>query len=294
MKIFVLLFALSVSLYSCKSKQEENPSLETPSESEIVVDNISTDTLYFTDRDLEQIRARKQSIKKKELLALPDDKETLQELLTSKFIHKEDDAYILDYTYPYLNEDLDPGFKVFNNYLAESYLNTERTINEILEDKELLCDTLKIDRFREKRIIDYKLHSTTNNIISILLYKENFYSGMKHSAYLFDCLNFDTEKDAFIYFDDVFVEGSDQEIFNLINKTITSEIESGDMYYDCWELSERDFLAYKNNFVINDEAIEFYFDDCVVCPSYTGTYAIKVPVVKLLHLIKYYEFPILG
>ncbi len=33
----------------------------------------------------------------------------------------------------------------------------------------------------------------------------------------------------------------------------------------------------------------YYFDDCVICPSYTGTYAIEIPIKKIMHLLKKYN-----
>ncbi|WP_299210141.1 RsiV family protein [uncultured Dokdonia sp.] len=290
MKLLPFVFILLVGFTSCK---KETTDVVQPPSKKNAEDVTSTIQEEPADPDILQNQVVKHRIKKKQLIQKKDEKKQLKELVLSKKIYEEDDEYILDYTYPYLNEEVDANYAVFNNYLRESYLNVERTINEILEDEELLCDTLKIDRFREKRIIDYKLHSTANNVISILLYKENFYSGMRHSAYLFDCLNYNTKDHSFIYFKDFFIDGAEAQIFDLINQTITNDIDSGDMFYDCWQLTEMDFRAYKNNFVINGEFVEFYFDDCVICPSYTGTYSIKLPLPKILHLIKQYQQPLL-
>lgn len=290
MKYKLFIIGICLIIYACK-KEKTAPVQQS------IENNTQTTTTPTTgasmDKDVLENQAYKRSIKKELLIEKEDKKELLQELVTSKKIFEEEDEYVLDYTYPYLNEAIDPNYAIFNNYLTESYLNVERTINEILEDKELLCDTLKIDRFREKRIIDYKLHSTANNLISILLYKENFYSGMKHSAYTFDCLNYNTEDHTFITFSDFFIPEAETELFTLINQTITNDIDTGDMYYDCWQLSEMDFRGYKNNFVINGDFVEFYFDDCVICPSYTGTYSIKLALPKILHLIKQYQQPLL-
>ena len=290
MKPTLFLFAVLILVFSCKTetKQTEPDAIENELQETVVT--IVNDTIV--DKDILENQALQQTSKKEKLIQQEDEKEALQELITSKQIYKEDDHYVLDYTYPYLNEAIDANYVVFNSYLKESYLNVERTVNEILEDKELLCDTLKIDRFREKRIIDYKVHSTTNNLISILLYKENFYSGMRHSAYTFDCLNYNTQTHSFIYFNDFFVPKAETELRNLINETITNDIKSGDMYYDCWQLTEMDFRAYKNNFVVNGDFVAYYFDDCVICPSYTGTYSIKLPLLKIMHLIQQYQQPI--
>lgn len=293
MKTYISIITLLL-LLGCK-REKSTEILQQPFEpkEESLLDSEAADSLYFTDKDLLQIRAKSQSIKKEAFIAIPDDRAILQAVVESRKVYEEADEYVLDYTYPYLNEEVNAGYKKFNDYMDESYLNLERTVNEILEDKELLCDTLKIKRFRDKRIIDFKLHANDRNLVSILLYKENYYSGMLHSTYMFDCLNYNVEKEEFIYFDDFFVEGSEKKVFNLINQIIYDRIHSGEMYYDCWEISDTDFRAFKNNFVINDHAIEFYFDDCIICPSYTGQYSVVIPLAEIMHLIQRYQQPLL-
>ncbi|RMB64118.1 DUF3298 domain-containing protein [Dokdonia sinensis] len=292
MKSLVITLAL-LSILSCKEQTSQIVDPLTEETTESILDPDSADSLYFTETEIRELQAKSQSLKKEGLLAIEDDIPTLQEAVQSKKIFKEADEYVLDYTYPYLNEEIDARYKKFNDYMAESYLNIERTVNQILEDKELLCDTLRIQRFRDKRIIDFKLHSTHNNLISILLYKENYYSGMLHSTYMFDCLNYDVNKQEFITYNDFFLEGSEKMVFDLINQTIYDDIHSGEMYYDCWEISDMDFRAYKNNFVVNGDNIEFYFDDCVICPSYTGQYSVIIPIPEIMHLIKGYQRPLL-
>ncbi len=296
MKTVLPLLLLLLVASSCKEEPNKpaiDTRLQTFARDSSLLDNDSADSLYLTNADIRELQAQEQQRKKEGLLAIPDDKMALENTIITKKITLSEDDYVLDYTYPYLDESKHPSFKTFNDYLKESYLNTEQTINEILEDKELLCDTLNIQRFRDKRIIDFKVFSTANNLLSVLLYKENYYSGMIHSAYMFDCLNFDIQKNEFIYFDDFFVAGAQQEVLTMINSTINQEITSGKMYYDCWELSKEDFMAYKDNFVVDGDHISFFFDDCVICPSYTGTYAVEIPVTKMLHLIKEYQKPIL-
>ncbi len=280
-----------LSLVGCKN--EASPQI-TSDPKEIEADqNINEkpkDTLIVFSGETQELDQEKtKSIKRELLIKADDDKSQLQQLVVSKEFYKEEDLYILDYKYPYLNEKIDSKYAVFNNFIKDNYLNIEKTENQILEDKELLCDTLKINRFRDKRIIDYKIFDVKKNLISVVLYKENYYSGMLHSTYLFDCVNFDLKKHNFVYFNDFFETGSEDAVFKIINTIIKESIASGALYYDCWELSEGDFKAYKNNFVVNDDVVEYYFDDCVICPSYTGTYSIEVPIKKILHLLKKYN-----
>ncbi len=257
--------------------------------------NVQDTSLVFSNENIELNQEKTKSIKRERLIKAEDDKTQLQELVISKKFYKEEDLYILDYQYPYLNEDIDSKYAVFNDFMKENYLNIEKTENQILEDKELLCDTLKINRFRDKRTIDYKIFDVKKNLISVVLYKENYYSGMLHSTYLFDCVNFDLKKHDFVYFNDFFETGSEEAVFKILNTIIKESIASGELYYDCWELSEGDFKAYKNNFVINNNIVEYYFDDCVICPSYTGTYSIEIPIEKIMHLLKKYnDRPLIG
>ncbi|GAA4272815.1 RsiV family protein [Aquimarina gracilis] len=286
-----------LSFMACKnetSPQKNNESKEIENEQTIKKDT-SDSTIVFSEEILELEKEKTKALKRDRLLKAEDDKPNLQELVVSKSFFKEEDQYLLDYKYPYLNEKIDPGYAVFNNFIKENYLNIEKTENQILEDKELLCDTLKINRFRDKRIIDYKIYDVNHNLISVVLYKENYYSGMRYSTYLFDCVNFDLNKHKFIYFDDFFEVNTEEQVYNTINSIIREGIESGDLYYDCWELSKGDFKAYKNNFVVNDDTVTYYFDDCIICPSYTGTYSIEIPIKDILPLIKKFNYhPKLG
>ncbi len=298
MKTFITCLVL-ISFIACKRKASTSPQKSTDSiENEVTKDtikNIEDTSLVFSEESLELNQEKTKSIKREKLIKAEDDKTELQQLVVSKKFYKEEDLYVLDYQYPYLNEKIDKGYAEFNKYIKENYLNIEKTENQILEDKELLCDTLKINRFRDKRIIDYKIYNVKNDLVSVVLYKENYYSGMLYSTYLFDCLNFDLKKHEFAHFDYFFEAGTEDEVFKTINKIIKNGIRKGQIYYDCWELSEGDFKAYNYNFVINDDTIEFYFDDCVICPSYTGTYSIKIPIKEVMHLLKKYnDSPLIG
>ncbi|WP_103069407.1 RsiV family protein [Aquimarina sediminis] len=243
----------------------------------------------FSEENLKLKKEKTKAIKRKRLITAQDDKSQLQKLVVSKNFIKEEDRYILDYQYPYLNENIDPAYAVFNNFIKENYLDIKKTESEILEGQKPFCDTLKVNRLKDKRIIDYKIYTAKNDLISVVLYKENYYSGMLHSTYLFDCLNFDLNKHKFIGFGEYFETGSEEEIFTTINAIIEKDINSGELYYDCWGISKDDFNTYKDNFVVTDDMVEFYFDDCIICPSYTGTYSIEIPIKDIMHLIKKYN-----
>lgn len=290
MKNLILFFAM-LCVLGCKPKtsRQNTPVVNETKTVQTTVETITDSSANFSEKNLELYKEKTKSIKRDRIIKAKDHKLQLQELIVSKKLYKEEDFYTLDYHYPYLNEQIDSGYALFNKYIKENYLNIEKTENQILEDKELLCDTLKIKRFRDKRIINYKIYNAREDLISVVLYKENYYSGMKNSTYLFDCINFDLKTYNFVYFDIFFSVGSEEKMYSIINSIIRESINSGELYYDCWELSKGDFKAYKNNFVIDDQMVKFYFDDCVICPSYTGTYFIEIPIIKIMHLLKKYN-----
>ena len=90
-------------------------------------------------------------------------------------------------------------------------------------------------------------------------------------------------------YEDFFIQGSEDELSTLINESIIKKIGLGELYYDCWEVSSEDFFESKNNFVLNDTYVEFYFDDCVMCPSYTGTYSIELTLIELMPVLRKYD-----
>ncbi|MCW8979987.1 MAG: RsiV family protein [Altibacter sp.] len=249
-------------------------------------------------RSLEDSDLKKQQtieIKRTELIQKEDERSELEELVTAKSFFKEEDLYVLDFKYPYLNESLKPSYNNFNEYLQKYYIDIKGVEAQILEDKELYCDTLRTNRYREKRKVDYKIYAINEKLISVLFYKENYYAGAMHPSYTFDCLNFDLVRSVFMNYEDFFIDGSEEELRTILNELLNEKIASGEFFYDCWEISEDDFFEYKNNFVVDDNMVEFYFDDCVICPSYTGTYSIQIPLTKLLPVLrKYKSNPLLG
>ncbi len=246
------------------------------------------DSLYTTN-DAEFNKTKSIVIKRQSLIDLKDDKAELEEMLLYKTFKKDEDLYLIDFKYPYLNENIKPSYHNFNEYLEETYLNIAGVEASILESKDLICDTIPINRFKEQRLVDYKLYNLNRTLISVLFYKENYYSGTLHPTYSFDCLNFDLERSVFMNYEDFFNVGTEEEMTRILNEVLTEKIHSGDIYYDCWEISFDDFFEYKDNFVVDDMKVAYYFDDCVICPSYTGTFSVEIPLERLLPVLRKYK-----
>ncbi|GHC62093.1 RsiV family protein [Ulvibacter litoralis] len=293
MKYYIILL-ISVLLLSCKNdvkKPIDDVRLESdtlPKTAEPFEKVLPFDSIYTTN-ETELKKTKSVIIKRQNLIDKKDDKEELQELVTKKTFVKDEDLYLIDFTYPYLNEGFKESYHNFNEYLEETYLDIAGVEASILEDKELICDTLSINRFKEKRFIDYKVYNLNKTLISVLFYKENYYSGTLHPSYTFDCLNFDLQRSVFMNYEDFFNVGTEEEMTHILNEVLAEKINSGDMYYDCWEISFDDFFEYKNNFVIDDMKVEYYFDDCVICPSYTGTFSVEIPLERLLPILRKYK-----
>ncbi|MBT8261250.1 MAG: RsiV family protein [Bacteroidia bacterium] len=283
-----LLIALSVSmlLFGCKDDPKKELTDEIPFEE---TDETLPDTIMATENDLDLQKQIDVEIRKKTLVEKEDERDELQDLIISKRFLRDEDLYTIDFKYPYLNENLKESYVNFNEYIAETYLDIAGVEAQILEDKELLCDTLRINKFREKRYVDYKVYNVNEKLVSVLFYKENFYSGTLHPSYTFDCLNFDLDRSVFMIYEDFFIEGSEEELRKILNEILVAKIESGEVYYDCWGISEEDFFEYKDNFVVDDKMVEYYFDDCVICPTYTGNFSVEIPLEELLPVLRRYN-----
>lgn len=289
MKIFlpILIFFMLIACKNDPKKNKVDTSFPIDNEEEIV------DSLKISDKNLET-QQQTLILKRKELLEKKDAKEELENLLISKSYLKESDWYTLDFKYPYLNEKIKPQFENFNEYISKYYLDAKGVEKQILEEKRL-CDSLGIPKQNELRKVDYKIYNLNDRLISVLFYKENHYTGAAHAAYTFETMNFDLERAVFMNYEDFFNNGSEEELREILNTLLKEKINSGEMYYDCWAISADDFFNAKNNFVINDDVVEFYFDDCVICPSYTGTYSIKIPLEMLMPVLRKYKMnPLLG
>lgn len=267
-------------LLACKNDSNK---VKPESEDEQLIEK-SADSFSVSDKDL-KLMEQTLDIKRKELLEKKDQKEELETLLVSKSILKKDEWFTLDFKYPYLNEKIKPQFENFNEYIKKNYLDIKEIEKQILDEKRL-CDSLGIPRQNELRSVDYKIYNLNDRIIGVLFYKENHYTGAAHAAYTFETLNFDLERGVFLKFEDFFNDGTEEEVQEILNEFLKEKIQSGEMYYDCWTISDDDFFNAKNNFVINDMVVEYYFDDCIICPSYTGTYSIKIPLEMLKPVLR--------
>lgn len=279
MKYLLPIFILFV-LLGCKNdpkKDKIEDELEHPSEQ-------ISDTLRVSDKDFDK-QERFLNLKRRELIEKKDQKAELENLVISKSFYKEGDKFTIDFEYPYLNENIKPSYGNFNEYISKHYLDVKGVEKQIMEEKRL-CDSMGIPHENEKRIVEYKIYNLNDRLISVLFYKENHYAGAIHASYTFETLNFDLEQSVFMKYEDFFNSGSEEELTEILNVLLQQKINSGEMYYDCWNISDDDFFNAKNNFVITDDAVEYYFDDCVICPSYTGTYSIKIPLEMLMPVLR--------
>ncbi|MCH9659289.1 MAG: hypothetical protein K0U54_00095 [Bacteroidetes bacterium] len=285
----IFYFFILLLMVSCKNDTPTTDgTLDNLENVESTITESTIDTaISRTDLDLKKERSIE--IKQQELRGLKDEKDQLKELIIEKKYTKEEDLYTIDFRYPILNESIRESYINFNEYINDYYVDITGTEAGIIEDKEMICDTIRTNRYKEKRFIDYKIYNVNDQLVSILFYKENFYAGTLHPTYSFDCMNFDLSRSVFMNYDDFFTEGSEEEMTKIVNEMISSKIYAGDMYFDCWEITQDDFFEYKDNFVLDDYCIEYYFDDCVVCPSYTGSYSVRIPLEDVLPILKRYN-----
>lgn len=269
---------------SCKNDNPERD-LKLLEETEEVLP-VSTDSVQMNEDALELLeKAVSIEYKQKALSEKKDQRLDYKQLIHEKKYVDTRKDYTINFRYPLLNESLKPTHANFNEFITDYYVNIKKTMADI-EISKILCDSIAALKFREDRFIDYKIYIVNDQLVSVLFYKENFYSGAIRPSYSFDCFNFDLDRGVFMAFEDFFNQGSEEEVLHILNKKISSNIQNANLYYDCWEVSSTDFFESKNNFVINDDVVEFYFDDCVMCPSYTGSYSIALPLKELLSVLK--------
>lgn len=271
-------------LFSCKNEKRKDHHLDIKEiEDTEQLAPSTTDTIPIGERDLD--RSLSIEFKQKELIDKKDQRSEFEKLIIDKTYEIQQPDYTINFKYPQLDASLKATNENFNDFINDYYVNIKKALSDIEESKEL-CDRIEAINFREDRFIDYKIYIVNDQLVSVLFYKEDFYSGAMHPSYSFDGFNFDLNIGVFMAYEDFFNPGSEDELLTLINERIVQKIQNSELYYDCWELSSTDFFESKNNFVINDDHIEFYFDDCVMCPSYTGSYSIELPLVDLLPVLK--------
>ncbi|GAA4279332.1 DUF3298 domain-containing protein [Aquimarina mytili] len=276
---FVIALLLAVSLGSCKKEKsifysDQNTEKK---EHQSLADN------HVFSKDQKEID--EQSLKRDILLKEEDDKHAISSITTKSF-YKEEGNYVLDYKYPFLDESDHESFKYFNHYIDHNYLYEERSIKTILENKNLSCDSDQVSSNRYKRMIDYKVYKSDTNLLSVLLYKSNHYTDKNHYSYMFKTLNFDMEKGDFLEFDSIFKPENQHLVLDKLNHVLTQKIQNEPYYKECWKLTKDVFNVYKDNFVINDQHIKFYFDDCSICPTYAGRYAIEMALADISDLLQ--------
>lgn len=283
-----LYLALLILVFTSCKKDHRKDTLN-DLEKVIVSDSLVEDTIQVLDKDIKPLdKTISIELKQKNLIDKKDERDDFKTLIIDKKYVVNKKEYTVNFNYPLLNTSFKSTHSNFNEFINEYYVNVAKTESDILESK-LLCDSISAKNFREERYIDYKIYMVNDQLISVLFYKENFYSGAMHPSYSFDGFNFDLNRGVFMTYEDFFNQGSEDELVTLINDKINEKIGKGDLYYDCWKVTSDDFFESKNNFVFNDAYVEFYFDDCVMCPSYTGTYSIEIPLVDLLSVLKKYD-----
>jgi hypothetical protein len=284
---YVQLIILILLFTNCKNDSHQN---STNTIEEIQQIELPTkDTIQIIDADIKSLnKSISIELKQKALIEKKDESKDLQKLIIDKRYVVDNKDYTINFNYPILNESFKITNRNFNEFISEYYINVTQTEADILESK-LLCDSIALKKFREERYIDYKIYNVNDQLLSILFYKENFYSGAMHPSFSFDCFNFDLDRGVFMIYEDFFIQGSEEELLAIINENIIHEMQKGSLYYDCWEIALPDFFESKNNFVLNETYLEFYFDDCVMCPSYTGSYSLKLNLVDLLSVLKKHD-----
>ena len=280
---YLYLVLVVILFSSCKNDKRQDAILDAEEIEQMTPD--STNSPQLNDKDFEALKSISIEAKQKELIEKKDQRSEFQKLIIDKTYEVEHPDYTINFKYPQLDESLKATNRNFNEFIKDYYVNVKQAISDIKESKQL-CDSVAAANFREERFIDYKIYIINDQLLSVLFYKESFYSGGMHPNYSFDAFNFDLNRGVFMKYEDFFNKGSEEEVVSLINEKIVQKIKNSELYYECWEISDTDFFDAKNNFVINDNNVEFYFDDCVMCPSYTGSYSIELPLVELLSVLK--------
>ncbi|MFY7670235.1 RsiV family protein [Tenacibaculum sp. MEBiC06402] len=279
-KIILSLAIGAAVVFSCKSnpvkKEEVNSTTVDSLVQDVETPIMETESLYLKGNDLKVIPIKE----------VKDDAVEAQEYLESRRFRKETEGYIIDFCYPYLKESINPKFKLFNQYVMNDLLKLPEIEKSIIESQELLCDTSNVTLNTEHRVADYKVFLQNKKELSVLFYLENHYTNTKATYYTFKTVNFDIEKGKLLNFDDFFAVEDSEEVLDIVNMEISTSIRNGDMFYECFTVSKEDFEKAKNDFVFKNKSIIFYFNDCVMCPAFVGTYEIEIPLERFKPILK--------
>ena len=278
MRIVSFLIVVLV-ITSCKlDKEPIHSATELGSKDSLIVND--TVTIQLNTEELQQ------NVKINPIKSDEDDSNFIKDYVVHKQLYKETDNYIIDFCYPQLDENYNPKFELFNDFVENELIQLSRIEQDVLESQELLCDTLQKNPIREHRIGEYKIYQQKETHISVLFYLENHYAQTKAAYYTFKTVNFDKIKGKLLHFEDYFLPGSLSEVHQILNSEIRTQIAKGDLFYECFEVSLDDFEVAKNDFVVDDNHIIFYFNDCIMCPSFVGTYSIEIPLEKLKSVLQ--------
>jgi len=263
-----------LAIISCELDKEPTHNATETSNKDSSIINDST-TVELDKQELQQ------NVKINPIKSDEDDSNFIKDYVVHKQLYKKTDNYIIDFFYPQLDENYNPKFELFNDFIENELIQLSRVEQDLLESQELLCDTLQYKPIREHRIAEYKIYQQKETHISVLFYLENHYAQTKTAYYTFQTVNFDKIEGKLLHFEDYFLPGTLCEVHQILNFEIRTQINNGDLFYECFEVSLEDFKIAKNDFVINDDHFIFYFNDCVMCPSFVGTYSIEIPLEKL-------------
>lgn len=279
-KLILSIIFLSVVLFSCKPNPVNKEDVNTTSIDSLVQDLdtpiMETDSLYLKGNELKVIPIKE----------VKDDALAVQKYLESRRFRKETENYIIDFCYPYLKESVSPKFKLFNDHVMNDLLKLPEIEKNIIESQELLCDTSNVKLNNEHRTADYKIFLQNEKELSVLFYLENHYTNTKATYYTFKTVNFDIVNGKLLSFNDFFNTEDTAEVLDIVNIEISNSIRNGDMFYECFTVNEEDFEKAKNDFVFKDNSIIFYFNDCVMCPAFVGTYEIEIPLERFKPILK--------
>ncbi len=279
-KIDTIPFLILFLILSCKTnsiKKEEVNAIQIDSlTQEIGTIKIKNDSLSLEGNEL------KVSLIKDEI----DHANQMVEYLESRRYRKKTNNFTIDFCYPFLKENINSKFKMFNEHVENEVLKIQEVEKDILESQELLCDTVTGNSKIEHRLIDYKVFLQNEKDVSVLFYLENHYANTKSSYYTFKTVNFNISKGKLLAFEDVFETESIDEVLDIINIEISTSIQNGDLFYECFTISKEDFKKAKNDFIIKNNTIIYYFNDCVMCPSFVGTYEIEISLERFIPILK--------